>query len=385
MTRPLSPEALLGPRSRCSLRSSINDWRALSFGADHANTSLIPYTWLMTQHLPHESCDTCGSLADREEAFYKAGQDTGNTSLPPAAQDLILVDDRTGVSSRAKQLKRCPQCETYYWFWTDYEFLVGGTEDEQFLIRLAPEQLSEYLEEPTNPSRPLASSPPSQAEVVVQIPLAQDAFHQLRLAYEIFEAAKRTYEEALEQRYWRPAEESPPPQGMEKLHEAVKDAWSTLCGLLEQQNLRETAYANMVLPKRMKGGRRTYRRLIKWLANGYHQQQSLVPILAKHNYRQLLQELLHDELNSEWRFGQNLRPGPHTDRGLPQPDDTATIVSSHIPIPYYTGFFVVDFSKEEVRLMAVDQKTPAEQHWQLQPPAGWWPRAYCCDWPVRKK
>ena len=102
----------------------------------------------MPQQHPHENCPRCGSLGDREEAFFKNGSEQYDTPLPPAAGDLILVQDHTGVSSRAKQLKQCPECETYYWFWTDYEFLAGGSEDEQFLIRLRPEQVSQYFKPP---------------------------------------------------------------------------------------------------------------------------------------------------------------------------------------------------------------------------------------------
>jgi hypothetical protein len=350
---------------------------------------------LMTHSLPHENCDLCGALADREEAFHIAGRDTGNFSLPPAARALLLVQDQTGVSSRAKQLKKCPRCETYYWFWTDYEFLVGGTEDEQFLIRLRPDQVNDYLkpspEERSEPSQhsteeSTAAATPKvgreQAQGARQIFVGQDDFHRLLTAYDLFEVSKGTYEKALEQRYYRPADGYPAPDGITKLHGDVKDAWNALCGLLEKMNLRETAYADCVLPKRKKGGKRKYRRLINWLTNGCHQLQSLVPTLAKNDYRQLLQELLNEEMVNEWGFGRKLRAGAHTERGIPQPNDTATIVSPDIPIPYFTGFFVVDFSKNEVRLMAVDQKTPAEQQWQLQPAVDWWPRAYCCDWPI---
>ena len=98
-----------------------------------------------TQPLPHVACALCGSLADREEGFHKEGATDGNFSLPRAFDHLLLVQDQTGVSSRRRQLKRCPSCDTHYWYWTDYEFLAGGSEEEEFLVRLRPEQVDAYL------------------------------------------------------------------------------------------------------------------------------------------------------------------------------------------------------------------------------------------------
>ena len=78
-------------------------------------------------------------------AFQKYGHEADNTYLPAASGDLIVVKDFKPYSSRKLQLKRCPQCDTYYLYQTDYEFLVNGSEDEENLTRLTEEQAAEYL------------------------------------------------------------------------------------------------------------------------------------------------------------------------------------------------------------------------------------------------
>jgi hypothetical protein len=93
----------------------------------------------------HLACNTCSSLLDEEYAFQKNGRPADDSHLPAAAGKLELVRDLDPISGRAKHLKRCPECGTYYFFRTDYEFLVEGTEDEQFLKRLTDEAAAGYL------------------------------------------------------------------------------------------------------------------------------------------------------------------------------------------------------------------------------------------------
>jgi hypothetical protein len=98
----------------------------------------------------HQNCSLCSSLKDYERGFQKSGD---GTFLPPAAEKLIVLYDLTPrsfnlggdpplqiPSSRLLQLRQCPQCETFYLYRTDYEFLWGGSEDEQILERLTNEQ-----------------------------------------------------------------------------------------------------------------------------------------------------------------------------------------------------------------------------------------------------
>jgi hypothetical protein len=92
-----------------------------------------------------QPCGICSGLRDEEYAFQKFGASESDTHLPAAAGSLILVQDVGSRGSRELQLWQCPACSTYYLYRTDYEYLVNGTEDEQFLTRLAPDQAREYL------------------------------------------------------------------------------------------------------------------------------------------------------------------------------------------------------------------------------------------------
>ena len=58
------------------------------------------------------------------------------------------MKDFKPYDSRALQLKQCPECGTYYLYRTDYEYLVNGSEDEEVLTRLKPEEATEYLARP---------------------------------------------------------------------------------------------------------------------------------------------------------------------------------------------------------------------------------------------
>lgn len=100
------------------------------------------------QHDIHAVCSICSSLADREYAYQKFGSEDGDSQLPAAAGKLIQVRDLSPQGSRRLELLRCPNCGTHYLYRTDYEYLVNGSEDEQFLNRLTPEQAGEYLNMP---------------------------------------------------------------------------------------------------------------------------------------------------------------------------------------------------------------------------------------------
>ncbi|GAB4533592.1 MAG: hypothetical protein Fur0018_23030 [Anaerolineales bacterium] len=97
---------------------------------------------------PYTRCSLCSQLADQEYALQKGGYEDEAAYLPAASNNLELVKDFKPGSSRALQLKRCRQCGTYYLYTSDYEFLVNGTEDEDFLKRLTDDEAAEYLERP---------------------------------------------------------------------------------------------------------------------------------------------------------------------------------------------------------------------------------------------
>lgn len=93
-------------------------------------------------------CSICSTLADEEAAYQKYGWEEQNTQLPAAAGKLNVVKDFRPYDSRALQLKQCPECDTYYLYRTDYEYLVNGSEDEKYLTRLTTQQAAEYLTRP---------------------------------------------------------------------------------------------------------------------------------------------------------------------------------------------------------------------------------------------
>lgn len=74
-------------------------------------------------------CPTCGELPQRCSAEQKQGWPERDTHLPPAATRLVLVKDWGGGGSRLRQVHACPACGAHFLYETDYEYLVGGTED----------------------------------------------------------------------------------------------------------------------------------------------------------------------------------------------------------------------------------------------------------------
>jgi hypothetical protein len=107
----------------------------------------------MENEAPRRSCGTCSSLSDQEYGFQKYGSD-GDTHLPAIVEKLEVVQDLRPSSSRKQQVWRCPECGTHYLYETDYEYLVNGSEDEEFLTRLTDEQAAEYLERPRSATEP---------------------------------------------------------------------------------------------------------------------------------------------------------------------------------------------------------------------------------------
>ncbi len=100
------------------------------------------------QSPPYKQCSVCSLLADRESAYQKYGWEEDDTHLPAAANHLKIVKDFKPYDSRALQLRRCPECGTYYLYQTDYEYLGNGSEDEENLTRLKAEEAAEYLARP---------------------------------------------------------------------------------------------------------------------------------------------------------------------------------------------------------------------------------------------
>lgn len=97
---------------------------------------------------PTSPCRICAGLLGEEYAMQKYGWPQDDTALPPAAGRLTVVRDFRPHDSRMLQLRQCPECGTYYLYRTDYTFLAGGSEDEEFLTRLTDAEAAEYLARP---------------------------------------------------------------------------------------------------------------------------------------------------------------------------------------------------------------------------------------------
>ena len=94
---------------------------------------------------PYADCSICSDLAAEETASQKYGWEEDNTYLPAAAGKLTIVKDLKPNSSRKLQVQQCPECGTYYLYRSDYEYLVNGSEDEEYLTRISVEEASKYL------------------------------------------------------------------------------------------------------------------------------------------------------------------------------------------------------------------------------------------------
>jgi len=93
----------------------------------------------------HRECGTCSVLSDYEQAIqHVQGEETDTPHLPEAVGRLTGVLTVPG----APDIRRCPECGTYYLYESAYEFLIGfgGSYDEQTLKRLSEDEAEEYRE-----------------------------------------------------------------------------------------------------------------------------------------------------------------------------------------------------------------------------------------------
>lgn len=89
-------------------------------------------------------CEICRNLADVETSFFKYGSPESDRPLPEAAGKLVAAEDFDDSTTRKNYVKKCPICGTLYRYVFDYEYLVNGSEDEEILARLTPEQAKEW-------------------------------------------------------------------------------------------------------------------------------------------------------------------------------------------------------------------------------------------------
>lgn len=90
-------------------------------------------------------CSICSQLKDYERGFQVGGREEEDTFLPAAASRLKKVRDLKPEGCRYMYLEQCPECEAYYLYKSDYEYLAFGSEDEQILERLTAAEVAKYL------------------------------------------------------------------------------------------------------------------------------------------------------------------------------------------------------------------------------------------------
>lgn len=126
--------------------TGMNDKNLLICGHGNKKSAVRPLQMFLTGGFARMSnnCGSCSNLAAKEYAMQKYGSDN-NTYLPESAGKLAEIHDFKPQSSRKRILKQCQECKTYYLYRTDYEYLVGGSEDEEFLQRLNESEAEELL------------------------------------------------------------------------------------------------------------------------------------------------------------------------------------------------------------------------------------------------
>lgn len=95
---------------------------------------------------PLADCTICSQLKDYEHGMQKVGREEEDTFLPAAAGKLVDLMETEPGRNRSPILDRCPECGTYYLYEVVYDYLATGSEDEQKLTRLTPEQAQAYLD-----------------------------------------------------------------------------------------------------------------------------------------------------------------------------------------------------------------------------------------------
>lgn len=90
-------------------------------------------------------CPICSSLKDVETSFYKFEAPQYDTPLPAAAAQLVGVQDLSLPDAENHHVRRCPNCGALYRYDVSYEYHVNGSEDEEQLTRLSPQEVAAYV------------------------------------------------------------------------------------------------------------------------------------------------------------------------------------------------------------------------------------------------
>ncbi|MBS1811946.1 MAG: hypothetical protein JST84_32035 [Acidobacteria bacterium] len=90
-------------------------------------------------------CSICSQLKEVEFGFQKHGREDENTFLPDVSKSLQFVHDIKPGQTRSPSLLQCSECDTYYLYEIEYEYLATGSEDGQRLTRLTANDALQYL------------------------------------------------------------------------------------------------------------------------------------------------------------------------------------------------------------------------------------------------
>ncbi len=96
-----------------------------------------------------DQCEICSELGGVERSFEKYGWPDNTQSLPSPVSRLELAENIEGYDKERHHVKRCPICGTFYQYDLTYEYLVGGSEDEETLKRLTPTEARRFLDDET--------------------------------------------------------------------------------------------------------------------------------------------------------------------------------------------------------------------------------------------
>lgn len=102
-------------------------------------------------------------------------------------------------------------------------------------------------------------------------------------------------------------------------------------------------------------------------------------------WQSLLGELFDQDMRERWGWSGS-RAAPRSRAAVlraPESDACVKLGGGGLKIPYFNGFITVDFGTLRVICDGVDQKTPADERWVLEPSEDWWARARACHWPLR--
>ena len=85
-----------------------------------------------------EACSICSKIPRHCSRFEKGGELVGD-DIPPEVKELgSLIPSVRGWRG---ELLQCAQCRSVYWYDSEYEFLIGGSEDTWTYRRVDPETM----------------------------------------------------------------------------------------------------------------------------------------------------------------------------------------------------------------------------------------------------